>query len=226
METSETEEELILLAKSKDPAIRAKAFDGLIRAHHSKLRSQGIKLLGKSQDVDDAITATTEKAMRCIDEYEYRPPFWAWLSKVHYTTCYDRLRVLQKENKRLKTELGPEGTVLLDLVAAPQKQYIDEVETGHKLEELIQRALGQLSEKHRNIILMVFVNEYQYQQVANLLNVEIGTVMSRVSNARKFFKWSLLAQGVDWSVISKLTGDGPESPSALNRHRKGIVRHE
>lgn len=202
-----TEAELVELAKSDDPKIKAKAFDILIRQHMERLVSLGTKLLGSEADAADAITTTTEKAMKGIHKYEYQHPFWAWLSRIHHNVCYDELRARQKRNKKLQF-ISPGDAVAdriipLDRTAPPDYPKIFEIDA--QFETIVQGALGALSEKHRNIILMVFVNGMSYQQVADLLNVEIGTVMSRVSNARKFFKENLSRMGLNNRSLKQLS---------------------
>lgn len=197
----------VKMAMSQNEAERSRGFDLIIRHYHSKLRNLGTKYLDNDHDVDDAITLTTLKAMKAIDQYEHKTSFWSWLGRIHFNVIHDRLRATQREKKRLISIEGQTLPKFESLLVSETASWNSVIQTNHELELIVQAALGRLSEKHKNIIILVFLNGFSYQQVADLLNVQIGTVMSRVSNARKFFIENLNELGFDRATIASILAE-------------------
>jgi RNA polymerase sigma-70 factor (ECF subfamily) len=143
-------------------------------AHLPRLRRFAI-ILARSRDVaDDLVQTACEKALASRSQFVPGTRMDAWLFRILRNAHHDRLRQLRNE--------GPAENVddMYYLVGADGAKITAErlalAETA--------KAIGQLPEKLRVVLLLVSVEDLSYAETAQILDVPIGTVMSRISRAR------------------------------------------
>jgi RNA polymerase sigma-70 factor (ECF subfamily) len=140
-----------------------------------RLRRYALSLSRGGDMADELVQAACERALATRSELQSEHRFDAWMFRIVRNLWFDRLR-------RLKTR-GEE----LDIDARDDLAAID----GEKLPErrmLLRRvaaAIDALPEDQREIMLLVCVEGLAYREAADVLEVPIGTVMSRLARARK-----------------------------------------
>jgi RNA polymerase sigma-70 factor (ECF subfamily) len=164
-------------------ALTQEQFDALVEDHAPALYRMAYRLVGDRHDAEDMVQETFRSAWKSRHRYEEGRGDRAWLVSILRRRVVDRWR--KRKNLRLISsdsppEVGVEGR---DPLA---QQYSDEV----------QRALNQLDDKLRETLLMVVVGELTHQEVADELGVPLGTVLSRVSRARRRLRELLAASSV------------------------------
>jgi len=136
-------------------------------------------------EAEDLVQETYTKALRGFPSFQPGSNFRAWM-----------YRILRNTFLTSRTGLAASATVPLDeeddtsmpvAVGTPETLLI---ERAH--EELLQGALGELPLPYREVILLNEVEEMSYQEIAETLSIPIGTVMSRLSRARKALREILL----------------------------------
>ena len=155
--------------------------DDELRRHLTReitsLRRYAMSLAGSINDADDLVQGTVERVLKSGLPAEAPK---AWLVRVCKNLWIDELRKRKIRNHDVYIEEGEETTQVLDFVDNPVELAVEEVER-HKA---IAAALDRLSEDHRIILSMVVVEGLSYAQVAESLELPVGTVMSRVARAR------------------------------------------
>lgn len=122
-------------------------------------------------------------------------PFMAWLLRLSRNCCIDRLR-------RLKVRTPPESVPAEEMHnlagdrATPEEECLQTAR-----ERLIYRALGSLSERNREMILLKDIQEMKLGEIASMLDVPIGTVKSRTNRAR--LELARAIQGLETSVSTR-----------------------
>lgn len=139
------------------------------------LRRFAISLCKSSDIANDLVQITCEKALLNRDRFELGTRMDAWLFRILKNSWIDRIR-------RTKTQ----GTVIdiddaHDLVGHDGAK---ETEQRLALNEA-SRAIAKLPEEHREVLVLVCVDELSYREAAQVLGLPIGTVMSRLARARK-----------------------------------------
>lgn len=150
------------------------AFDELMRAHEDRVFAICFRMM---KDRDEALDATQDvflTVFRKADRYEERAAFSTWLYRVSVNTCYDHLR----RRKRQKTEPLSEYLDPSDLRSA---DAFDAVE----LRPDIEAALAGLLPEFRAAVVLVDLEGMSLDWTADILDVPVGTVKSRLFRARR-----------------------------------------
>jgi RNA polymerase sigma-70 factor (ECF subfamily) len=158
---------------------RQKTFSRLVAAHDEKLRSLAYHLLGDRDLMDDVLQEVYIKAYVGLPGFRKRSSMATWLYRITYTTCIDALR-----RQRRFTVLTGE---LPDDVRDPAPDPGDELADRERL----AAALALLPPEQRVAVLLVDREGFDYQTVAEVLAIPMGTAASRVWAARRALRRAL-----------------------------------
>lgn len=175
-----SEEQLIRRAQQGDNG----AFEELLLLHQKKVYNLCLRM---SANPDDALDLSQEaflRAWRSLGQYQFEANFSTWLFRLTSNICIDFLRRKKRRQETSLTESyddSDEGAELSvpDAQPGPEQQAMTN-ET--KIE--LARAMEQLSPEHREILQLRVVEDLQYEQIADILGVRVGTVKSRLARAR------------------------------------------
>lgn len=165
----------------------ADAFEQLLLEHQKNVYNLCYRMAGNPDDAMDLSQETFLRAWRCLDQYQFASAFSTWLYRLCSNICIDFLR---KRRRRQTVPLtfedadGEEQTY-----AVPDAQPLPEEQVELKLtRETLAAAMAQLLPEHRAVLQLRVVNEMSYEQIADVLDIQIGTVKSRLSRARNQLK--------------------------------------
>jgi RNA polymerase sigma-70 factor (ECF subfamily) len=151
------------------------------------LRRYARGLVAGREQADDLVQDTLERAWSKYAMWKERGEVRAWMFGIMHNLFIDRIR-----SQRVR----PEDSVGDDLPEVPDRaQQMDRLEVRD-----LDRVLQRLPPDLRDVLLLVGVEELSYQNVADVLGVPIGTVMSRLSRARE----RLRAEMAGRTLISKI----------------------
>lgn len=151
-----------------------------------KLRKFAHKLTRNTAEAEDLVQSTLLRALEKQTYFETGTDLFKWTSKIMYNLFVTDYR----RKTKFETQYDPEHYI--DNRAVEPDQQV-------KLElKAVNAAMNQMSNEHREILVMVCVKGMQYQEVADMLAIPVGTVRSRLSRAR--------------SQLQSLM-EGPQSPS-------------
>lgn len=184
-----SEEQLIRRAQQGDNG----AFEELLLLHQKKVYNLCLRM---SANPDDALDLSQEaflRAWRSLGQYQFEASFSTWLFRLTSNICIDFLRRKKRRQETSLTESyddSDEGAELAvpDAQPGPEQQAMTN-ET--KIE--LARAMEQLSPEHREILQLRVIEDLQYEQIADILGVRVGTVKSRLARARLSFRKILKA---------------------------------
>lgn len=198
------EKELVARAKKGDQ----EAFGELVRLHERKVYNLAVRMMGDPQDGEDAAQEAFLAAWRGLAMFKGDSSFATWLYRLTSNACIDRLR---KEKRR--TAIAP--SVSLDSeegesLPLPDLRY-DPAETVERQERqaAVRRCMDALSDEHRQVLSLREFSGLSYAEIGGMLNLEEGTVKSRICRARLQLRKLLLADGnFSEPVSSKIAGRG------------------
>ena len=138
-----------------------------------RLRRYSHVLCYGAEDADDLVQATLERALSRIGQWQQGTDMRAWLFTIMHNVSIN-LQRLQHREQAMMSEDDP------DLIPASSRlndhdSLVSEIEIG----------LRQLPEKHREVLMLVGMEQLSYQHTAEVLGVPLGTVMSRLNRARR-----------------------------------------
>ena len=150
------------------------AFNKLVERHQSTVYNVCLRMLGDVQHAEDATQETFFAAYRSLKSFR-GGVFRGWLLRIASNQCYDQLR----HRQRHPTEPMPEEPFLADPAASP-----DQAALSSEVIAAIERALRQLPADQRLCVVLIDVQGLDYEEAAQAMNVNLGTVKSRLSRAR------------------------------------------
>lgn len=160
------------------------AFNELVNRHHAKIYALAFRMLGNSEDAEDATQESFMQAYKSINSFAFRSQFGTWLYRVALNTCNQYIRKSETQNRLLNTYT--EGTDVRDLTEEhqiPEKQVIKTEQQQH-----LHDAIDRLPPKQRAVVTLHYMQHLKYQEIAEVLNCSLGTVCSRLNQAMKNLK--------------------------------------
>ena len=184
----------------------ADAFEQLLLEHQKNVYNLCYRMAGDPDDAMDLSQETFLRAWRCLDQYQFASAFSTWLYRLCSNICIDFLRKRRRQQTVPLTFEDADGEE--QTYAVPDAQPLPEEQVELKLtRETLAAAMAQLLPEHRAVLQLRVINELSYEQIADVLDVQIGTVKSRLSRARAQLK-KILERGNFSSVCSSESMEG------------------
>jgi RNA polymerase sigma-70 factor (ECF subfamily) len=162
----------------------AESFEQLAMPHFERLYNFACWLTQDRQEAEDLVQETYAKALKGFASFQPGTNFRAWIYKILRNTFLTS-----------RTGLKVTATVTLDESVEETLPATTETPESILLQrsdgQRVQQALAQLPVAHREVLLLCEVEEMSYQEISATLAVPIGTVMSRLSRARKALRDAL-----------------------------------
>ena len=182
------ERDLIRKAKQGDML----AFEELILKHEKIVYNLALRMMNHSEDAMDISQEVFLKAYRSLSNFDERSAFSTWLYRITHNTCIDEIRKRKgKQTYSLEEDLESED-------GSMQRQVADDGDTPEESlmrkeqKSEILRALDTLSEEHKAAIILRDVKGLSYEEIAEILELSLGTVKSRINRARNQLKTEIL----------------------------------
>lgn len=161
----------------------------------SYLYSKAIKLTRNQNDAEDLVQDTYTLGLRKWHLYQPGTNLKAWLTRLQFNLYISQYRRRTKRPDGA-TITGMEETVgdrahyevRADLLEASPEQMLTDGAFMDSLPAELRRGLGEMDRRYRDVLLMNVVAEKSYKDIAGMLCVPVGTVMSRLSRAKSFLR--------------------------------------
>jgi RNA polymerase sigma-70 factor, ECF subfamily len=152
------------------------------------LYGTALRLTRRPQDAEDLVQETYLKAFRAADQFERGTNLKAWL----FTILHNTFRNIRRHAGRNPVDVNSE-TVEQAVDRAGEEQTPEQLLTRATLDADLQAALDEMPEAFRQAVWLRDVEEFTYAEIAAMLGVPIGTVMSRISRGRRMLYARLAA---------------------------------
>jgi RNA polymerase sigma-70 factor (ECF subfamily) len=165
------------------------AFGELVSRYQDRLYNTVFRLVDNAEDAQDVVQDAFLNAYQALDHFKGDAQFFTWLYRIAVNTAISlrRKRRLTLRIQRNPDEAGHEPTD--DSEFSRPGQALERLEQ----ERWIQQALNRLSPEHRAVLILKDLEDHKYETIAEILNVPIGTIRSRLHRARLELR-SLLEQ--------------------------------
>lgn len=175
--------DLIRRCRTGDP----RAFRELVRRYERPVFSVLMRVVRRPEDAEDLAQETFVRVYRALDRYDPSRPFTAWLFTIASRLAIDHLR-----RKRLPTmslsqsDAGSSEERTIDVEDPGPRP--DEV-TSHREEEVqAQNLIDSLPEHYRIVVMLRHQQDLSYEEIAEALQLPLGTVKARIHRARALLK--------------------------------------
>jgi RNA polymerase sigma-70 factor (ECF subfamily) len=170
--------ELAALAHAGD----REAFGELVRRYAGQARRVARSVVANEADADDAAQDGFLAALKNLGRYDPSRPFGPWLMRVVANAATDRRR---RQKVRAADQLSPQTPFAGPL---PDREAF-----RRQFRDALKAALASLPERRRLAVVLFDVEGYSHQEIAEVLNVPVGTVRSDVFHARRALRKELAA---------------------------------
>ena len=196
------EQRLVAAARGGDEG----AFEALVRLYEKRVFALAVRMCGSREDAAEASQEAFLAAWQGLAFFRGESSFSTWLYRLTSNACVDLLRREGRHRAAAGPSLDDEeaGLDVPDQTLSPQ----DEAER-RELREAIDRGLEALTPEHRQVLVHREMHQLSYDEIADVLSLDVGTVKSRISRARKQLRNFLLKDG-NFSPPLSSKGSGKE----------------
>jgi RNA polymerase sigma-70 factor (ECF subfamily) len=176
--TPVTERELVLRAQAGESA----AFGELVQRYMRRAYFAALGLVGSPEDARDLSQEAFVRAFRARQRINPDLPFYAWLYQILRRLCFNFVR----DRRVRRNRLGEARNWLAE--EANQRSSVDNPERAVQRAEArrrVQVAIERLNDRDREVLVLKEFEGLRYREIAALLGIPIGTVMSRLYTARR-----------------------------------------
>jgi RNA polymerase sigma-70 factor (ECF subfamily) len=193
-------------------------FERLALPHLESLYNTALRMARNAEDAEDLVQETFLRAYRSYHQFAPGTNFKAWLFRIlknAFINEYRKRRAAPVEEDFASIEESFESR--LDRDRAPAIRNPEEEALARSMDEGVHRALAALPEDYRMAIVLADLEGFSYKEIAEILEVPIGTVMSRLYRGRKQLEEEMLRYAHERNYLAQ-----GEEPSR-RRTREGAA---
>jgi RNA polymerase sigma-70 factor (ECF subfamily) len=171
------------------------AFGQLVSFYQSAAQRLAQRIMSTEEAAADAVQDALIKVHRALPRFE-DGNFRSWLLRIVTNTCYDHLRSQKRRPAMSLDELTEASGPDLPFMRAGDSHNPEVVATQRENMEFLLHTIEELPEWHRDVVLLIDVHGYDYSEAAEVLDLPLGTVKSRLSRARATLRDRLVESAV------------------------------
>lgn len=158
------------------------AFTELVQVNQSRLYASMVQVTGSPDEAEEVVQEAFIRAFVKLDTFQRNSQFFTWLYRIAFNAALTRRR-RKRANVSLDHCRDNNG-----LEVADQSDGVDEPMLRQERVLLVRDAMQTLTDEHRMILVLREMQEHSYEDIAEILEISIGTVRSRLSRARRQLK--------------------------------------
>ena len=171
-----SEEELIARAVKGDGA----AFSELMAMHENRMFAVSLRMCANREDAQDCLQDAMLRIYRSIAGFKGQSSFSTWVYRITMNTCLDELRRRKARGAASLDGLLDSGWSPTDEEDVPEKHAV-----ASEQRRMLDKAIADLPEDMRSAIVLRDIQGFAYDEIAGMLDANIGTVKSRISRGRE-----------------------------------------
>jgi RNA polymerase sigma-70 factor (ECF subfamily) len=176
----------------------SRAFETLVRAYKDKIFVYVSRMLPDTAEAEDITQDTFVRAYQSLGGFRGASSFQTWLYRIASNLVIDSVRRHRRRHEGIisldapvDTDEGELTRELADMRRGPEDQA-----TGAAVQKEVRAAIAKISPKLRAVLVMYDIQGMSYQEIAQILGCPLGTVKSRLFNARMQLKELLEERGL------------------------------
>jgi RNA polymerase sigma-70 factor (ECF subfamily) len=187
--TSNNEASIIERAKGGD----REAFAAIVRKYMKPAYYVALGYVGREDDALDISQDAFVNAYRHLKRFDSTRSFFPWLYSIIKNLCMNHLtRVRRRKEESLDQMAEDDGQAAIAIAASDP----EDAAVSRDLRQKVGIALSRVKPKDREILILQHLQDYSYREIAEFLDIPIGTVMSRLYAARQALRRVLEQMGV------------------------------
>lgn len=178
--SAQDDESLVRAAQRGDMV----AFEELVARHRDKIFARAYSMMRNEEDAIDLSQEAWVKAWQRLKQFQRESSFATWMTRIVINLCLDQLRRQKRQRAESIEAMDEESGGVerqMPVITVNPTERLERAE----LRARIDRALNQLSEAHRTVLVLHEFEQMEYKLIAKTMCCSIGTVMSRLFYARR-----------------------------------------
>ena len=178
---------LVERAKKNDQA----AYAQLMNRYREAIYYMLLKMVNNASDAEDLTIEAFSKAFKNLEQYTPNFAFSTWLFKIASNNCIDFIRKKRIDHISLDREIGDKGrasSIIIAEVSDPEEDLIKKQKAS-----LMRHVVTTLKPRYRDLVELRYFKEYSYDEIADELNLPLGTVKAQLFRARELL-YNILKQ--------------------------------
>ena len=165
------------------------AFEQLMRIHENRMYAVSLRMCGNREDALDCTQEAMIRVYRSIDSFKGQSSFATWVYRITMNTCLDELR-------RRKVRPSSSLDAMLDTGWSPTdgEETPEEYTISQEQKRMLERSIAELPEDMRAAVVLRDIQGYSYDEIAGILDANVGTIKSRISRGRERLRAILMRQ--------------------------------
>jgi RNA polymerase sigma-70 factor (ECF subfamily) len=193
------------------PAETAPSFEALLTPLLESAYGTALRLTRNSADAEDLVQDAAYLACRGFKSFEAGTNFRAWFFRILTNAFYSKYRKQKRAGTPVELEDTPELYLFCQTAATglhsqspdPAGALMDRLD-----QEAVARAIDSLPEEYRVVATLYFMQDLQYQDIAAVLQVPVGTVRSRLHRGRRLLQKALWTIAEERGIVAGLRSKG------------------
>ena len=198
------------LVSKQGPAAsdRPATFEELLVPLLNSAYGAALHLARNRADAEDLVQEASLLACRGFESFEQGTNFKAWFFRILTNAFYSKYRKRKREGTSLELEDTPELYLYCQTAALGLHAKTDDPATvvmGKMDAEQVSAAIDSLPDEYRVVATLYFMQDFAYQEIADVLGVPVGTVRSRLHRGRRMLQQALWTLAQERGIVQSLT---------------------
>lgn len=175
------EKELVDRSKKGD----IEAFEKLIMSYEKKIFNIALRMTGNREDASDIAQEVCIKIYKSINSFKENSSFSTWVYRITSNVCIDEMR--KRKNVISLTGTGRNDEDY-ELPVEDKGRLPDQIVEDRENMDMLKKCIQELAPEYRIIIILRDIQGYSYEEISRILDLNMGTVKSRLNRARNLLK--------------------------------------
>jgi RNA polymerase sigma-70 factor (ECF subfamily) len=168
------------------------AFEHLARAYEKRIYSHALRMTGDAEDAFDISQEALIRLYFSLPSFKGDSSFSTYVYQITSNLCKDHFRA---KKRRPVTAAPPEDEETWETFIADDRFSPEKALEQSELRDLLDRGIAALSPEHREVVVLREVHDLSYDEMADALGLDMGTIKSRLSRARGQLRIFLRREG-------------------------------
>ena len=164
-------------------------YNDMVERYWDRIYARVNQLLKNKQDAEEVTQDAFIRAHRGLENFRGDASFSTWLFQIATNLAHNRywywFRRKRDQSISLDQPLSEDGDLTLENVMPATGEDPSEAAVTHEFIERVSECMSGLGEKHREVLLLRNVHNFSYEEIAQELQISVGTVKSRIARARE-----------------------------------------
>jgi RNA polymerase sigma-70 factor (ECF subfamily) len=195
------------------PGVARPTFESLLEPVLDGAFAIALRYARNRTDAEDLVQEAALLACRGFQSFRPGSNFRAWFLRILTNCFFGSYRKGKRQGVEVELEDAPELYLYQETASLglhqrsddPAKLLLEKL-TG----EQVEAAIGALPDEHRVVATLYFVEDFSYQEIADVVGVPVGTVRSRLHRSRRMLQKALWTIAKERGIVSELTADASE----------------